>query len=275
MCIKASISFVILTWNSERYIENCLKSIIDLEGYQKEIFIVDNGSVDNTRQIASMFLDSNIKMIELEKNYGTTYSRNIAIKKRNREYDYLCILDSDTVVNTVAFDKMIEGLQSNESFGLIGPSMKNLNGELQISYRRFPTAAIKFLKAFPNKKFNEKGIDLEKHHFVDEKDFHEVDYVISACWLIKNEVVEKVGLLDERLFYSPEDCDYCFRVWKNKYKVVYSPESLIIHDTQRISKKKFFSKINLSHVCGLIYYFYKHKYFLSADKAVKRLKVGV
>ncbi|MCX7714729.1 MAG: glycosyltransferase family 2 protein [Clostridia bacterium] len=266
----ASISFVILTWNSEKYIESCLKSILDMDVFEKEIFVVDNHSTDNTIAVLKRFERHGVNVILLNKNMGTTYSRNIAIRRRNKGFDFLCILDSDTEVNADAFIKMIRILRSDDRFGLAGPAMKNKNGDIQITAKKFPTAKIKFYKAAPFSSFNKRGSELENYSFCGDKAFYIVDHVISACWLIKNEVVEKVGLLDEKIFYSPEDNDYCLRVWKAKYKVVFSPESLIIHDTQRISKHRFFSLVNLSHIIGLIYYFCKHRYWLDAEDIVDK-----
>lgn len=261
---KATVSFVILTWNSEKYIRKCLSSVMSLENIEKEVFVVENGSTDSTKEILKEFGD--IKTIFLDKNIGTTRSRNMAIAQRNKEYEFLCVLDSDTVVNEEAFERMIDILRSDDSFGLIGPKMKNASGEYQITAKKFPTALIKLFKACPVKGIHNKGAELERYDFDESKPFHVVDHVISACWLVKNTAVEKVGMLDEKIYYAPEDNDYCMRMWKNGYKVVYSPKCEIIHDTQRISKKKLFSYINFTHIVGLVYYFCKHRYFIKAPR---------
>jgi len=259
---KARVSFVILTWNSQKYIRNCLSSVMSLDNIEKEVFVVENGSTDSTMEILKEF--DGINVIKLDKNIGTTRSRNIAIKQRNREFEFLCVLDSDTVVNEAAFDDMIDILRSDDSFGLAGPEMKNASGEHQITAKKFPTALIKLFKACPVRRIHDKGVELERYDFDEGRRFHIVDHVISACWLVKNTVVEKVGMLDERIHYAPEDNDYCMRVWKSGYKVVYCPENGIIHDTQRISKKKLISYTNFTHILGLIYYFFKHRYFIKA-----------
>ncbi len=262
---KPSISFVILTWNSERYIEKCISSILDMDFADKEIFVVDNGSRDGTREILSKYGES-INAIYIGKNIGTTRSRNIAIRRCSDEFEFLCILDSDTVVNEQAFADMIKLLNRDETIGIVGPQMCNADGVLQISAKRFPTVKIKLFKACPIKAVQRMGERLEGYSFDHSSGVHTADHVISACWLMKKSVVREVGLFDEKIFYAPEDNDYCMRVRKAGYKVVYSAQSKIIHDTQRISKKKFFSYINLLHITGLIYYFFKHRYWLNAPK---------
>ena len=78
---------------------------------------------------------------------------------------------------------------------------------------------------------------------------------------MKTSLLCEVGMLDENIFYAPEDVDYCVRVWEAGYRVVRCWNANIIHEYQRISKKKLLSKMNLEHVKGLIYYFIKHGYF--------------
>lgn len=259
----AQISFVILTWNSEKYIDNCLKSIFDMKNIEKEVFVVDNGSTDSTRSIIEKY---NVNTIFLDKNMGTTYPRNLAIKQRNKNFEFLCVLDSDTQINEKAFINMIDILRSDSEFAMAGPVMYNKNNELQITAKRFPTFQIKLFKAIPLKSIQKIGVQLERYDFDNHAEYSEVDHIISACWLIKNTAAEKTGLLDEKIFYAPEDNDYCMRMRKNGYKIVFVHKSKIIHDTQRISHKKIFSYINYMHIKGLIYYFFKHKYLFKAPK---------
>ena len=255
------ICFVILTWNSAAYIQNCLHSILGLYGFETEILVVDNGSSDDTVEKIKAL---GISPIVLSENKGTTFSRNLAMKKRSKDADFVCVLDSDTVINQNAVALLCSVLKENSDAAICGPYMENLLGEFQNSCKRFPTVAIKLLKGLPIKSANIKGEALERYEISDFTKTYEVDYLISACWMIKNEAILKIGLLDEKIFYSPEDVDYCLRAHQAGFKVLYCPQAKIIHDTQRISKKKLVSKTNLSHMAGLCYYFKKHHYLFRA-----------
>ena len=96
------ISFILLTWNSEKYINKCLTSIFtDIlnSNYTYEIFLIDNGSKDNTVPIIKSFKNKypdHIIPVYLEKNCGTTYSRNLALKKAKGKY--IIIMDSDVEI---------------------------------------------------------------------------------------------------------------------------------------------------------------------------------
>lgn len=264
------ISFIILTWNSEKVIGACLESIAGLETIPYEIISVDNGSTDGTRSVIESFLLSHpgipAKTIYLDKNCGTTLSRNIGIRESAGDSDYICILDSDTVINEPAMRELTDVLNEDPRNAVTGPSMVNLDGVKQITAKKIPTARLKFCKAFPVRSIQKIGERLEKYDFTDGKRSYPVGYLISACWMIRRSCIEKIGLLDERIFYSPEDVEYCVRTWKTGFRVVYCPRAEIIHATQRISKKKLISRHNWEHMKGLVYFFNKYGLFLSSDK---------
>lgn len=86
---------------------------------------------------------------------------------------------------------------------------------------------------------------------------------------MRRDVLDEVGLLDERIFYAPEDVDYCIRVRRTGFRVVRCFGATITHEYQRISKKRLLSKTNLEHVRGLAYFFRKHGYLFDARKALR------
>lgn len=266
------ISFVILTWNSERVISPCLHSIAQLDPESHEIIIVDNGSSDHTRDLIDGFGNAHpeikLKKIWLDKNYGTTVSRNFGIREASGDSSYICILDSDTVINDDAMRDLIAALNADQNNAIAGPSMVNLAGEHQVTAKKIPTALLKFCKAFPVRSIQKIGERKEKYDFPDENGNYPVGYLISACWMIKKDCMEQIGLLDEKIFYSPEDVEYCVRAWVKGYRVIYCPKAKIIHATQRISKKKLFSRHNWEHLKGLIYFFSKYDLFFSSEKII-------
>ena len=253
------IAFIILTWNSEKYINNCIKSILDLNFSKIYISIVDNGSTDSTLEILENLRSDKknvyLNLIKLKNNLGTTISRNLAIKEVKDKVDYICILDSDTIINQNAIEHMIILLNKSKKNGIVGPMMKSLDGTIQPSGRNIPTLTVKVLKVLPFSFIKKIGEDLEKIDIKYDNNILKVGYLMSACWLIKVEVIEKIGLLDEKIFYAPEDVEFCLRAWINGYNVLYDKNIEIIHEWQRISRKKLISKHNWEHIKGLIYLF--------------------
>ncbi len=268
---KKRIGYVILTWNSEKQIESCLQSIFSIRKFHNHVIVVDNGSCDSTVKLMQPYTTSQkLEIICLEKNVGTTISRNMAIKKLLDQVDYICVLDSDTIINENAIEEMIRILDENNHIGIIGPEMKTKKGIIQNSGRKFPSIKIKFLKAIPISKIQKYGERLEYIDFSSLSDFYEVDYLMSACWLMTNQTCKTIGLFDEKIFYAPEDVEYCMRAHSLGYTIAYTKRASIIHEWQRLSKKKLISKINWEHIKGLIYYFKKYHYWMNADKAWKK-----
>lgn len=262
------ISFVVLTWNSSKYIKNCIDSINTIFDFSVQTIIVDNGSTDDTVEILKEYRKemNNLNVIFLSENVGTTKSRNIALEAIDDGTDYICILDSDTIVNENAIKIMSEYLSKNHDVALVGPEMVNEKNERQIPYRKFPNWKIKILKAFPIKKISKIGEGIESYPIENISDEFECDYLISACWMMRYDTYKDLGNLDEKIFYSPEDVEYCMRARSKGYKIVHLKNAKIIHLYQRISKKKFISKVNLSHLLGINYVLKKHKKFLKEYK---------
>ena len=268
---KIRLGIVILAWNSERVIDKCLSSVTKLKEFSPTVVIINNGSTDSTPGILDKYVKGHsgvFSVIEKKKNMGTTVTRNQGIKKLLKQgMDYICILDSDTEVNDGAFLLLTEEMKKNPSYGLIGPTLVTSGGVIQMSARAFPTALEKLYKAIPIKSVQKKGEALETQKpKCAGMTSYPVDYLMSACWLVRPEVFRKAGLLDEKIFYAPEDAEYCIRVWKSGWQVAFCPDARIIHEWQRLSKKKLISRINFEHIKGLIHMFIKHRYLFSARK---------
>lgn len=256
-----TLSFIILTWESGHYINKCLSSIASKcleEEIDYEVIIVDNGSCDNTISIiekSPIFGKGYVTVVQLEQNYGTTYTRNLGLQKAKGEY--ICVLDSDTEFGDGHIKPVFEFLIKESSNGLVAPQLVLADGTVQNSVKKFPTFFHKLVK-IPKVIFNLQITDSDFYEDFPFVDTTEVDTAISACWFFRKSLLDLVGFLDENIFYSPEDLDFCFRVRKANKKILYYPSLSVLHHTQQISHKTPFSKISFSHFLGLLYYFRKH-----------------
>lgn len=263
------LSIILLTWNSEQFIENCINSLYN-NNVEQEIIIIDNGSTDNTLKIIKEKYP-NVKLIKNTTNRGVAPARNQGIKEANGEY--ILILDIDTIVKENSIKKLVKYLDDNKNVGICGPKLVFSDGTVQNSCRKFPLVHTKILRRVPT---NWADKILQDEYYIEQKNKQEpftVDYIIGACQLVRREALDQVGLLDEKIFYGPEDVDFCLRMWLKGWKVVYLPDSEVIHLEQRITRKKFFSYITLKHILGLIYYFFKHRYFFNREELYKRIRV--
>lgn len=258
---KLNISFIVLTWNSEKFLLNCFSSIIKKcreEGVRFEVIIIDNGSQDGSKKFIEKFIQSNpgeFVLIPLESNRGTTYTRNLGLKRARGEF--LCILDSDTELGEGRLTDVIERLASDNQIGLIAPRLLLPDGTVQNSVKRFPTMLNKLMK-IPRIVF---GIKTKNSDFYDDFPFSEerkVDSAISACWFFSQKLLDTVGYLDEKIFYAPEDIDFSLRVWQAGKSILFYPAFTVLHHTQQITHKKPLSRTSLSHFFGLLYFYRKH-----------------
>ena len=263
------LSTVIITWNAAKYVNRCFDSLFAAtESVDSEIIVVDNGSTDDTLSLIEKYCSrGNVQIERLDRNTGVAHARNVGIRKCKG--DYVWILDIDTEVNKVALDAMLEYMDSNPACGLCGCKLINADGEVQESCRKFPSLKYKFLNVLSTFASNLSLKKLEKQvALANEKQFYhslvsgtepfEVEYVIGACQVVRREMFERVGMLDDNIFYGPEDADFCLRIAQAGYKVVYLPSVSILHDYQRMTNKKLFSRMSLLHLKALCDYWWKH-----------------
>ncbi|WNC68464.1 glycosyltransferase [Thalassotalea nanhaiensis] len=264
------ISVVILSYNSITPLERCLLHLIEalkpLE-MANEIFVVDNGSTDGSVELIESFQHKNehlISTILFNENKGTTYSRNAALRQVKGEY--ILIIDSDAYVTSQAITSLINYLKHNPETGIAVPRLFYRNGNFQMSCDKFPTLIHKIKRFLFLKKFEKIT-----NYLQSAKAPISVDYAISACWMISQKAFMDTGLFDENIFYSPEDVDYCIRVWEQGYKITYLPDVEVVHDAQELSRGFRLSMFHLHHLKGLVYLMRKHKYFWGLDNLYQRL----
>ena len=268
------IFFIILTWNSKSVIEKCLNSILAFQKIETRIIVIDNGSKDQTAAIVQRVQEKakrsseRFMLVQLVKNRGTTLSRNIGIAialNAAKDNDCVCILDSDTEISEQAINALANILHETSSVGIVGPRMVTREGCIQPSARKIPTVPqkLKWLKnTCEMERIFKQDIEKASHIYTDSAGIY-AGYLTSACWMMKPSLFKEIGLLDEQIFYAPEDAEFCIRAWKNGKKVLYCPNVCVVHHWQRLSRKKLFSKHNWEHLKGLMHMYIKHRFFFS------------
>lgn len=271
------LSAVILTWNSRSFITGCLEALArEAARWPIELFVVDNGSTDGTAQLASEFLTRSAfrstRVIRLHANFGTTRSRNLAFREATGES--VLVLDSDTEVLPGAVEALVGASREGHRVGIVAPRLLAPNGTTQAACKRFPTLRTKLLKVMPVSLLRSlaDADELYPRSVYEGDTLFDADYCISAAWLVNRSAMQDVGLLDERIFYAPEDVDYCLRMWARGWRVVYNPNARVIHHTQRVSYRSV--RMMGIHARGLAYYFRKHGYLWSREGLYRRLHQG-
>ena len=244
------LSIVIITWNQLSYLQDCLCSLQPvMQREDVEVIVVDNGSEDGTCQ----YLTVNYPQIYLhinDCNKGVAYARNRGLELAQGKK--VLFLDNDTVVNENAISGMEIYLDEHSKVGLCACRLVDSNSQIQDSFKPFPGLWLKIKNVLGITKTNAPNLQTVTSPI-------EPVYVIGACQMIRREVIERIGLLDENIFYGPEDADYCMRIVAEGWKVVYLPQYTIVHHWRRATNKKLFSRLAWKHFCALCYFYAKYK----------------
>jgi GT2 family glycosyltransferase len=247
----------ILTWNSRDLLQQCLDSLeTGLEGVSSEVWVVDNDSGDGTLKMLQAEYPG-VCLIKNPLNRGVAPARNQIIKQAKGRY--IVFLDVDTRVLPGSLKTLIGVMDQHSEVAIGGPKLLYGDGSLQLSCRPFPSPLNILIEGtflrdyFPNSRFV-KEYTLEGW---DHSELRVVDWMYGACLIIRSEALDKLGLFDEGFFYLYEDIDICFRAKIMGMKVLYIPQSEVIHYLERERKSIFHSRI-LVHLRSIFRYLAKN-----------------
>jgi len=257
------LSVVLLTWNSRNFIPGCLDSLLSQVPNETEFIVIDNGSVDGSTGLIQRQYPGVI-LVENAENRGVGPARNQGLRIAKGEY--ILVLDIDTVMQPGAIQALIQGMEDDPRVGLSGAKLISPNGQLQYTCRNFPTLWSKIFRQLSTQ-IQERLLEEEELRSWNHSTRRYVGYVIGACQMIRRQAMEQVGIYDERIFYGPEDVDYCLRMWKAGWRVLYNPDAVTVHLERRITRKRpWRNRLFWIHLKGLIWYFWKHRYLFRSPR---------
>lgn len=209
---------VLVNWNGLEDTLECLRSLNEISYKNYKIVVVDNGSNNNQADVIKKKFPY-IKLIKNKRNEGFVVANNQGIELALKNgADYILLLNNDTVVEQNFLNILINHAERNRDVGILSPKILYYDSNEIWSMG----GKISYLTGFSI--MIGKGKNSENYNEVIKPDF------VSGCaMLIRNEVIEKIGLLDPVYFAYYEDADYCFRVGKLGYKIKVIPESIIWH----------------------------------------------
>lgn len=229
MARTINLSIIIVNFNTGKFLGKCLKSVsAACKDLDCEVFVVDNASTDGSEKVVTKFRQATL--IKNDKNLGFSKANNIAIKRVKGKY--VLLLNPDTEVQKDTFVQMIEFMNAYPKVGAATCKVLLPSGEIDwASHRGFPTPWNAFSyfsrlsKIFPKSKlfsgYHQTYKDLSKPH--------EIDSPSGAFYLVRRDVVNKVGLLDKDYFMYGEDLDWSWRIKSAGYKIYYNPSTQILH----------------------------------------------
>ncbi len=224
------LSVVVVSFNAREYLRRCLATVREhTKGVSCELIVVDNASWDGSAQMVEADFPQ-AALIRLPANQGFAAACNRGMERAAGEF--ILLLNPDTELSDDAFSPMVAYCRQNSSVGVLGPRLLNSDGSLQLSCRHFPSHLTSLFnrqsvltRLFPGNPFSRRYLMTDWGH----DRVAPVDWLSGACLLLRREMVERIGGMDEGFFMYIEDVDLCYRAHQAGYQVVYFPEVAVTH----------------------------------------------
>jgi len=224
------LSICIPTLKAKDLLRDCLRSVYaSTRKIAFEIIVVDNNSRDGTVEMLKAEFPE-VRLIANDFNGGFSRATNQALQISCGRHALL--LNNDTVVLDGALDRLVEFINTHPEIGICGPKVLNRDRTFQKQCRRslaLPWDLFCYFSGlswlFPKSRLFARYLMT----YEDENKTHPVDAVSGSCMLIRREVMDQIGLLDEWFFAYQEDTDYCLRAKRAGWLVYYYPGAQIIH----------------------------------------------
>ncbi len=239
----SDLTISIINFNNEKLLEECLRAIYETtKKIRFEIWVVDNYSRDKSvEMVRSKFPQVNLIVNPHHKGFSTNHNQVLSQVKSK----YALILSDDVIVKPDALDYMVEFMDNHSDIGILGPKEFFPDGRLQ----KFHCVEIRnpwsdLLEAFMISPFLRRVFpDLKfpgQLYMSSMKDYdyaHEVASVHGSCMMFRKEMLDQIGLLEEKYYFYYEEPDICGRAKRAGWKVYYTPNAQIIHYFGATSRK--------------------------------------
>lgn len=236
MSFAKSVGVAIVNYKTADLVKDCLKSLSNERVYlpNLKVIIVDNDSSDDSLAELSNFVNAKnlgswVEVISSGRNGGFAFGNNVAIKRfLKQDQDYIWLLNPDTFIAEKAGLALVSFLEKNQEAGIAGSYQQDENGKTLVSAFNYPSVFGEFLGFLKlgilDKIFKSKVIS--NHDPINYKSY---DWMSGASLLVRREVFENVGIMDEKYFLYFEEVDFCFKVKKHGYSINYVQDSRISH----------------------------------------------
>jgi N-acetylglucosaminyl-diphospho-decaprenol L-rhamnosyltransferase len=225
--IPATLSVVIVSYNTRDLLRDCLRSIFDsLCELSVAVWVVDNASADGSAaMVAAEF--PHVRLLARDDNLGFARANNLALKQASGRY--LLLLNPDTLVPPGALDGLVAAMDAHPEASVCSPLLLNADGSPQWCWARFPgwkselTGRLDLSQSpYPLADFADPAKRAAMEPFA-------ADWVGGACFLVRRSAMEAVGLLDEGYFMYSEETDWCCRFRAAGGLVLLVPSVTVTH----------------------------------------------
>mgnify|MGYP001558989200 CR=1 FL=1 len=236
------LSITILSYKNPALLRLCLKSLEQSlpKSFDFEVIVVDNASTEKTRSVVNHEFKkrfAKIQLVALKENIG--YTRGVNEGIRAAKGDFIFYINQDIVMIPGTIENIVNYLKKNPGVGLLGPGLLNFNNSHQDSCFRFYNPFTIISRRAPLLPFAKRMLERFLMKDADLSKPTKTDWISGAAFLTSRAAVNKIGLMDEKLFHYFSDVDWSRRFWENGYEVVYYPLSKMYHYHGQGSRGRF------------------------------------
>jgi GT2 family glycosyltransferase len=229
-----TLSVVIVSWNTRVLLAQCLASIeAHPPDMPYEVWVVDNASADGSAEMVRLEFPE-VKLIRSQENLGFARGNNLALAQAGGEQ--ILLLNPDTVVKEGAVTRLSQVLAAQGTAGLAGGQLLNADGSLQGSCGVFPSLWTEL--PLVNRSQSPVRGAVHVNGPGGPMTVQAVDWVSGACLLLKREVLETIGPLDERFWLYTEETDWCYRARAAGWEVLFVPQARVTHLGRAASRQR-------------------------------------
>lgn len=231
--MKNRIAVIIVNWNGKEDTLGCIRSLQGIRSkHVVDIVVVDNGSTDGSVETFKIFSHPPY-IIPLSENLGFTGGNNEGMRYAyDQGYDFVWLLNNDTIVDNQALDPMVSSLAPLRA-GIAGSKIYFAPGrEFHADrYKKKEKGKVLWYAGgmidWANMYSSHRGVDEVDKGQYDQTE--STDFITGCSMLIRRDVIANIGYLDDRYYLYLEDVDYCLRAKRAGFSLVFVPTSKIWH----------------------------------------------
>lgn len=221
--LQPKVAIVILNYNTRPLLERFLPNVLATEYNNKEIWVVDNASTDDSVSYCTQHFEA-VKLLVTEENLGYAGGYNWALSKI--EADYYVLLNSDVKVPANWINPLVEMAVSDSSIGAIQPKILDFKDTAKFEYAGASGGYLdKWGYAFCRGRIFDT-IEEDKGQYNEAT---QIFWATGACMFVRAEAFRQVGMLDADFFAHMEEIDLCWRMQRAGYTVWIQPRSVVFH----------------------------------------------
>jgi GT2 family glycosyltransferase len=214
-----SVSVIILNYNGQKFLNNCLKSVFKTNYPNFEVILVDNASTDQSLRMAkdAFGSDERLKIVANTENLGFSGGNNLGLKYASGKY--ISLLNNDTEVDPQWLKHLVNTLENDESIGLAQSLILMIDGEA-IQWGGWLYSDFLIYLA---------GLATKKPSDLKLKPVYEVPIVSGVSMIIPRKLVEEIGLFNPQIPFFYDDTQLSFKTWLAGKRAVTVSDSRVRH----------------------------------------------